>query len=408
MPANKYYLEQSSLLNGLLFLERFAFYGLQTFTYSYLISDAMNLYGDDASELLLTFSSALLFARIFGGLIVDFLLGNKISIIVSCALQIVGILLFMQKQLGMFYLGMFVFILGQSLFSPVILKSVGILYSEKKDKMDGAVSLNYFAINLGSFLAPLAFHYLKIAETFERGFTFCIVCFAAILGLSFLIRSSRENAAEKPALPEQGNRVNETIFLSVLGLFIYFLFERLLSNSMTDFNYSGFRTNNVNVLVSLAPALIPLAGYLAFGIIWNRIKFSSLLKTVIGFAVASISIFAAILTMANSQADEPTFMVSYIALNAIGEILIAPIFFSLILQSSPQKYMATFCGLALAASGFLSMFIGNKIYEGIGDGNYHKAVIIAGIGFFLCTLITLILFLLTNKKSVSHTRLDEF
>lgn len=71
MSANKYYyLGQSGILNSLLFLERFAFYGLQTFAFSYLISDAMNLYGDDANELLLTFASALLFARVFGGLIV--------------------------------------------------------------------------------------------------------------------------------------------------------------------------------------------------------------------------------------------------------------------------------------------------------------------------------------------------
>jgi hypothetical protein len=69
--------------------------------------------------------------------------------------------------------------------------------------------------------------------------------------------------------------------------------------------------------------------------------------------------------------------------------------------------MATYSGVALALSGFLSMFIGNKIFEGIGD-NYRIATIIAGIGLFFCTLIVLILFLLTRKKDVSNNHLDEF
>ncbi len=409
MSANKYYfLEQSSLLNSMLFLERFTYYGLQTFTYSYLISEAMNLYGDDATQLLLTFSSALLFARVFGGLMVDFLFGNKISIVVSCGLQILGIVLFMQKQLGLFYLGMFVFLVGQSLFSPAIMKSVGILYSERKHKMDGALSLNFFAINLGSFLAPLAFFYMELSATFERGFTTCIICLMIIAGLSFLIKKVNPDSELNPTISEPGNRVNETIFLSILGLFLYWLFEQLLKRSIDNFNYSGFRSGSVNRFVALIPALIPLVGYLVFGIIWNRVKFSPLLKVVIGFGAATISIFAAIVTMSNSQTDNPAFITSFIALNFIGEIMLFPTLLSFILQFSPQRFMATFCGLALSAFGFLSFYIGNKLFDTIGDGNYRIMTLVSGVGFFFCMLVALILFLLTKKKDVSHNHLDEF
>lgn len=406
MPSNNYYFGQASVLNTLLFLERFAYYGLQTFAFSYLISDAMNLYGDDASELLLTFASALLFARVFGGLIVDFLLGPKLSIIVSSALQIIGILLFMQKQLGMFYLGMFVFILGQSLFSPAILKSLGMVYSAKKIKMDGAITLSLFAINVGSFLAPRAFHYLNLADTFENGFTACIICFVMIIGLCFLVKYPKDSEENLTTL-EFGNRVNEIISLSILGLFLYWLFEQLLDRSMTNFNFSGFRSSD-GLLVSMIPALIPLAAYLLFGIIWNRFKFPPLLKVVIGFGIATFSILAAILTMSNSQTDEAKFMIGFLCLNFIGEILIVPIFLSLILQYSPKKLMATYAGIALALSGFLSLFIGNKIFDGIGDGNYRRATVIAGIGFFFCALTALIIFLLNRKKDIANSHLDEF
>lgn len=409
MSTNKYYfLEQSSLLNSMLFLERFTYYGLQTFTYSYLISEAMNLYGDDATQLLLTFSSALLFARVFGGLMVDFLFGNKISIVVSCGLQILGIVLFMQKQLGLFYLGMFVFLVGQSLFSPAIMKSVGMLYSERKHKMDSALSLNFFAINLGSFLAPLAFFYLELSATFERGFTTCIICLMVIAGLSFLIKKANPDSGLNPTISEPGNRVNETIFLAILGLFLYWLFEQLLKRSIDNFNYSGFRSGSVNRFVALIPALIPLAGYLIFGIIWNRVKFSPLLKVVIGFGAATISIFAAIMTMANSQTDNPAFITSFIALNFIGEILLFPTLLSFILQFSPQRFMATFSGLALSTFGFLSFYIGNKLFDNIGDGNYRIMTLVSGVGFFFCMLVALILFLLTKKKDASHNHLDEF
>ncbi|WP_343630962.1 MFS transporter [Fluviicola sp.] len=409
MPANNYYyLGQSSLLNSLLFLERFAFYGLQTFAYSYLISEAMNLYGDDANELLLTFASALLFARIFGGLIVDFLLGPKVAIIVSSALQIFGILLFMKESLGMFYLGMFVFILGQCMFSPAILKSIGLAYSGRKQKMDGAMTLSIFAINLGSFLAPRAFRYLELADTFKNGFTSCIVCFILIIGLCFLIKKPQEPAEEIQTTSEFGNRVNEVIFLSILGLFVYWLFETLLNRTMENFNYSGFRSSDNSLLVNMIPALIPLIGYIVFGILWNRFKFHPLLKIIIGFGAASISILAAIITMSNSQTDDPKFMTAFLCLNFIGEILIVPIFLSLILQHAPKKLMGTYSGAALAMFGFLSMFIGNKIYEGIGDGNYQITTIVAGIGFFFSTITVLIVFLLTRKRDVAHAHLDEF
>lgn len=410
MSANKYYyLGQSSILNSLLFLERFAFYGLQTFAFSYLISEAMNLYGDDANELLLTFASALLFARVFGGLIVDFLLGPKVSIIVSAVLQIIGILLFMQKELGMFYLGMFVFILGQSIFSPAILKSIGTVYSAKKMKMDGAITLSLFAINLGSFIAPRAFHYFELADTFENGFTSCIICFILIIGLCFLIKYPKNPSEENKLNQEFGNRINELIFLSILGLFIYWLFQNLLNRSMTNFNYSGFRrSEDASLFVSMIPALIPVVGYLIFGILWNRFKFSPLLKISIGFATATISIVVAILTMTSSQTDGLIFMTGFLSLSFIGEILIVPIFLSLILQYSPKKLMATYSGVALAMFGFLSMFISNKIFDGIGDGNYRIFTLVSGIGFFFCTLIVLILFLLTKKKDVSNNHLDEF
>jgi POT family proton-dependent oligopeptide transporter len=410
MSANKYYyLGQSSVLNSLLFLERFAFYGLQTFAFSYLISDAMNLYGDDANELLLTFASALLFARVFGGLIVDFLLSPKVSILVSSALQILGILLFMQKQLGLFYLGMFVFILGQSLFSPAILKSIGSIYSAKRHKMDGAVTLSLFAINLGSFLAPRAFHYFEFADTFENGFTSCIICFIIIIGLCFLVKYPKDSSEENRLNLEFSNRTNELIFLSIMGLFLYWLFETLLNKSMSNFNYSGFRrSDDVSLFVSMIPSLIPVVGYLIFGIVWNRFKFPPLLKIVIGFAAATISIVAAIMTMANSQTDDPKFMTGFLCLSFIGEILVVPIFLSLILQYSPKKLMATYSGVALAMFGFLSMFIGTKIYDGIGDGNYRIITLISGGGFFFATVTALIVFLLTKKKDVSSNHLDEF
>ena len=177
---------------------------------------------------------------------------------------------------------------------------------------------------------------------------------------------------------------------------------------MSNFNYSGFRSGSVDRFMSMIPYLVPLAGYLLFGILWNRFQFSSLLKIVIGFALATVSIVAAILTMANSQTDSPIFMTSFICLNFVGEILITPIFLSFILQHAPKRLMATFSGLALAIFGFLSMFIANKVYDGAGDGSYRVFTLVSGGGFFLCTLSALILFLLTRTKDVSGNHLDEF
>jgi proton-dependent oligopeptide transporter, POT family len=405
---NQYYLEQSSLLNGMLFLERLAYHGLKTFVYYYLISKAINLYNTDAKELLLTFSLALLFARIFGGLIVDFLLSEKVSILVSCSLQILGIILFMQEQLSIFYLGMFVFILGQALFSPTILKQIGSLYYERKNKLDGALTFNYLALNLGSFLAPFAFGLLDMTETYTSGFVSCIICFFLIIGLSFFLKSTTNKPKENQESFNPPNRVYGIIFGSILGLFLYFLFQRILNNSMSNFNESKYQLINSSMIITLLPALIPLAAYLIFGIIWNRVQFPALLKVTIGFGIASISIIAAILTMSNIETNNPVFIASFIILSGLGEVLVAPIFLSLILQYYPQKYMGTFSGLALSSFGFLSVFIGNKLFTGIGEWNYQLLTLISGAGFFICTIILLILFLLTKTKDATSNHLDEF
>jgi dipeptide/tripeptide permease len=156
----------------------------------------------------------------------------------------------------------------------------------------------------------------------------------------------------------------------------------------------------------MVPSLIPLAGYLIFGIIWNRFKFSPLLKIVIGFAAATISVFTAIIILTNSQMDGPKFMTAFLCLSFIGEIFIVPIFLSFILQYAPKKLMATYSGVALALFGFLSMFIANKIFD--SAGNSRILTLVSGGGFFFCTLTVLIVFLLSKKKDTASSHLDEF
>lgn len=154
------------LLCGTELWERFSFYAMRAILVLYLTDqtingglgwttqDALNLYGIYTGLVYLT--------PVFGGWLADNFLGQRRSIIIGGALMAIGQFTLALPnsfidpyELHAFYFGLGFLIVGNGLFKPNISTMVGELYGEGDNRRDGAFTIFYMGINLGSLLAGL-------------------------------------------------------------------------------------------------------------------------------------------------------------------------------------------------------------------------------------------------------------
>jgi POT family proton-dependent oligopeptide transporter len=93
---------------------------------------------------------------LFGGLIADRFLGQRLAITIGGITMFFGqlILFLFNTHLGL-GVGLFLLVIGNGFFKPNISTIVGQLYREGDSKKDAAFSIFYMGINLGALLAPL-------------------------------------------------------------------------------------------------------------------------------------------------------------------------------------------------------------------------------------------------------------
>ncbi len=154
------------LLFGTELWERFSYYAMRAILVLYLTDktingglgwstqDALNLYG--------IYTGLVYITPLIGGWIADNFLGQRRSIIIGGLLMALG-----QFTLALpnsmvdphsvtaFYLGLGLLIIGNGMFKPNISTMVGDLYQEGDNRRDGAFTIFYMGINLGSLMAGI-------------------------------------------------------------------------------------------------------------------------------------------------------------------------------------------------------------------------------------------------------------
>lgn len=152
------------LLFGTELWERFSYYAMRAILVLYLtdrtingglgwtVKDALSLYG--------TYTALMYITPLIGGWLADNYLGQRKSILIGGALMVVGqfvlalpldVLPFSVETL--FYTGLGFLIAGNGLFKPNVSTMVGDLYQDGDHRRDGAFTIFYMGINLGSLLA---------------------------------------------------------------------------------------------------------------------------------------------------------------------------------------------------------------------------------------------------------------
>ncbi|MDE2500989.1 MAG: peptide MFS transporter, partial [Alphaproteobacteria bacterium] len=114
------------------------------------------------------YTSFVYLTPIIGGFIADRWLGQRHSVVVGAIIMSIGEFTLMAPQL--FFLGLFLLIIGNGFFKPNISTQVGNLYKPGDSRIDRAFSIFYVGINLGAFFSPLICGSLGEAYGYHWGY----------------------------------------------------------------------------------------------------------------------------------------------------------------------------------------------------------------------------------------------
>ncbi|WP_408901091.1 dipeptide/tripeptide permease DtpA [Photobacterium piscicola] len=212
------------------FWERFGFYGMQAILTVYMV----NILGMSEAESFTLFGafSALIFGSVaIGGWVGDKILGTKRTITLGAFVLTIGYSLLGLSAAGGFggkeliYIAMGFITMGNGLFkanpSSLLAKS----YEENDPRLDGAFTMYYMAINLGSFFSMLLSPW--IAEKMGYGVAFGVSAIGLLITMVNFMVMGRivKNIGSKPDMLPVNKRyyfavVVATVVLSFLSAFL--------------------------------------------------------------------------------------------------------------------------------------------------------------------------------------------
>ena len=166
--------------------ERFGYYlMLGIFTLYLQADEAAGGFGmsrPDSFDIFGTFIALVFLTPFLGGLLADRKLGYRTSITIGGLMMGVGYCLLAVHNLTVFYVAIFLIILGNGFFKPNISTMVGQLYPAGDRRIDSAFTIFYMGINLGAFFSPL------VCGSMDFKFGFLAACIGMIISLiSFVL-----------------------------------------------------------------------------------------------------------------------------------------------------------------------------------------------------------------------------
>jgi POT family proton-dependent oligopeptide transporter len=192
--------------------ERFSYYGMRALLLLYMTAPltAGGLGFDTAQggAIYGLYTSMVYLATMPGGWIADRLIGPRRAVLYGGMFIAAGHFSMALASLAMFYLGLFLIVIGTGLLKGNVSVIVGRLYSEGDNRRDAGFSIFYMGINLGAFIAPLVCGYLGQEISWHYGFA--AAGFGMVLGVIQYVLGSRTlgdaGLEPAPATPEERAR----------------------------------------------------------------------------------------------------------------------------------------------------------------------------------------------------------
>ncbi|EAS44705.1 MFS transporter [Photobacterium profundum] len=419
------------LLFGTELWERFSYYAMRAILVLYLTDktingglgwstqDALNLYG--------IYTGLVYITPLIGGWIADNFLGQRRSIIIGGVLMALGQFtlalphsMIDPNAVTAFYLGLALLIVGNGLFKPNISTMVGDLYQDGDHRRDGAFTIFYMGINLGSLLAGIIAGTASMNYGWKAGFLTAgigmvislvtqLIFAERILGNIGKVPAAKRAAEmnksgkKEPLTTQERDRLK---VIMIMGLFVVIFwagFEQagglmnIFSQQYTDRMIGSFevpaawfQSLNPFFVITLAPIIAAL---------WVKMgpkEPNSPVKFAMGLFFLAIG-FVFMMGAVMQQGGDITVKTSMLWLvgayffHTLGELCLSPIGLSMVTKLAPLRLASLMMGawfgfnaVANYVAGIIGSLMGESgpmaIFSGIAI-----AATIAGVLLLLCS-----------------------
>ncbi|MBD3750042.1 MAG: peptide MFS transporter [Sphingobacteriales bacterium] len=154
--------------------ERFSYYGMRALLTLYMVNVLFKgLEGADVKALSIygSYTAMVYLFPVIGGLIADKIFGFKKAIVFGGILMMLGhFTLAIEGSNLLFFTSLSLIIVGNSYFKPNISSYLGTFYEANDPRKDGAFTIFYMGVNIGSFLATLTCGYVGQEINWHYGF----------------------------------------------------------------------------------------------------------------------------------------------------------------------------------------------------------------------------------------------
>ncbi|PSU50964.1 dipeptide/tripeptide permease [Photobacterium frigidiphilum] len=419
------------LLFGTELWERFSYYAMRAILVLYLTDktingglgwstqDALNLYG--------IYTGLVYITPLIGGWIADNFLGQRRSIIIGGVLMALGQFtlalphsMIDPNAVTAFYLGLALLIVGNGLFKPNISTMVGDLYQDGDHRRDGAFTIFYMGINLGSLLAGIIAGTASMNYGWKAGFLTAgigmvislvtqLIFAERILGNIGKVPAAKRAAEmnksgkKEPLTTQERDRLK---VIMIMGLFVVIFwagFEQagglmnIFSQQYTDRMIGSFevpaawfQSLNPFFVITLAPIIAAL---------WVKMgpkEPNSPVKFAMGLFFLAIG-FVFMMGAVMQQGGDITVKTSMLWLvgayffHTLGELCLSPIGLSMVTKLAPLRLASLMMGawfgfnaVANYVAGIIGSLMGESgpmaIFSGIAI-----AAVVAGVLLLLCS-----------------------
>ncbi|MEJ5111604.1 dipeptide/tripeptide permease DtpA [Erwinia billingiae] len=179
--------------------ERFGYYGLQGIMAVYLVKQ-LGMSEADSITLFSSFSALVYGLVAVGGWLGDKVLGTKRVIVLGTLVLALGYALvaWSGHDVGLVYIGMATIAVGNGLFKANPSALLSTCYDKDDPRLDGAFTMYYMAINIGSFFSMLATPWLAAKFGWSVAFSLSFVGMLLTLVNFMMFRKWVKNYGSRP------------------------------------------------------------------------------------------------------------------------------------------------------------------------------------------------------------------
>ncbi len=366
--------------------ERFSFYSMLAMFTLYL-KDPAEGFGwskEQATGLYANYMMFVYASPLIGGLIADWGLGYRRSVMIGGFFFMAGHGLLSFRDLTAVYAALTCLVIGNGFFKPNVSAMVGNLYPEGSPLKERAYNIFYMGINVGAFLAPIVMEIVK--GYFGFHVAFAVAAFGMVVSVMTLwsfwgyVEDKQAHKAAAVVAPDpvpEWKRVGGLVVIFCVVIVFWMVFHQNGSTLTywADENTAWKQTFGYEVTGIIANSIN--GGFvilLTFPLVWfwgllNRwgVEPSTPTKMCIGMLLTAASfllLYQAALIGEGLATDEkkyifkvsPWWLIAAYGIGTAGELCLSPMGLALVAKVAPERLRGIMMG-----GWFVATAIGNKL-----------------------------------------------